>query len=116
MKYHIGLILYTVFGDDETGTARMEEWMVRTIRSGKVYAIRKNKFTYVKRSKVHGDWGWAKKIDWADRKSWKVGDKPPGLHATKKEAWQHALEDNCMHWWNDGPPKTKFERTVKRMT
>jgi hypothetical protein len=115
-KYHIGMILYTVLADDETGTARMEEWMVRTIRGGKVYAIWKNEFTYVKRSKVHGDWGWAKSIPQIYRRKWSKLQMPQCLHFTKQEAWNNALADNVIQWWEDGPAKDKFVRTVKRKT
>jgi hypothetical protein len=54
----IGQILYACYSDSDTGKVSFEEYHVRTIRKGKVYAILKASFTWGKRSTKNGDFGW----------------------------------------------------------
>jgi hypothetical protein len=54
----VGQILYACYSDGDTGKVSFEEYIVRTIRKGKVYAIMKAPFTWGKRSTKHGDVGW----------------------------------------------------------
>lgn len=103
MNYKIGQALYQVYTGDEINNYKCELWtyIVRSERGGFFYAIYKTEFTWVKQSKKHGDWGWAKVIDPLYRDKTPVGEKFRDLHTTKLAAWKAAkvsycTEEKCM--------------------
>lgn len=76
MKPKIGQSFWDLYVDD--GKIEFFEWIVTSIRRHKVpysyyqtefraHLIRKSSYTWVKRSKKHGDYGWAKNISRYDR-------------------------------------------------
>lgn len=89
IKYRVGQSLYDVLVGNN-GACELTEWIVRTIRGGKVTAIKKDQFTWVKLSSKNGDWGWAKSIDPLWRQSWSCGQPAP-LQTTKRLAWKDCL-------------------------
>lgn len=98
----IGTIYYSLYVDEETLQHDWDEWHVRTIRGGKVTAIRKDQFTWVKQSKKAGDWGWAKRIHSLWRNTWRQGSDPFGMHTTKL-----AEIKSVMHYHKDDLKITK---------
>lgn len=86
MADKVGQELYTVTLEPN-GKAQMELWILRTIRKGRCFAVRKDQFTWIKRSKKQGDYGWANYISEYDRYSWPIGSRPDHLRTTKRSAW-----------------------------
>ena len=77
-KYKVGQVLHRVFyaeADPDEGlkaSLEVDEFVVRSIRKGWVSAVLKLKHvTWVKVSKKHFDWGWAKNIPQWCRTKWK---------------------------------------------
>lgn len=100
MNYKISQVLYYVHADEDTGKVSIDEWIVRTIRGGRVYAIVKTPWTWVKLSNKHFDWGWAKDIPNYCRDSCREGEKMAQLHTTELAALRARLKssycpDNC---------------------
>jgi len=110
MKYKKGQDLYSLCVDDD-GKCEMDVYRVRTIRGGLVYAILVTSFTWGKRSKKNGDWGWLDPIPYWCRYCRRVGESfsTLGLHTTKRAAW--ADKNNLKYL--DPEPKKKAARTIK---
>ncbi|WP_027859755.1 hypothetical protein [Marinobacterium jannaschii] len=110
----IGLVFYSVdaYFDPEKNstTTEVSEWYVRSIRALRgtisrhgikfrggfqprkyVNLTRKNAYTWVKKSRQHGDFGWASSISKYDRQQFRLGDEhlPFGLYTTKLQAAKH---------------------------
>lgn len=89
MKYKIGQELYTYYvgtEDETSGKLSLHTHIVRTIRGGKVYAILKESYTWGKRSKKHGDYGWLDPLPAWCRTWVRVGCKFSWLFTTKRQA------------------------------
>ena len=104
MKYKVGQILFQAWTDVDPDTNRLSgginEYQVRTIKGGHVYAIQKEKgVTWVKRSKKHFDWGWSDNIPYYYRKNWKVDEAPRDVYTTIRGAWVAHLK--TMRWWEE---------------
>lgn len=117
MKYKIGQLLYRPDADLETGKCELDVFMVRTIRSGFVYAIAKvNGITWGKRSTENGDIGWLNPIDPVFRYRIQFGGKFQYLHTTKLKAWQALLsESKKSEYFNSDELKNKAIATCRRM-
>lgn len=88
-RYKVGQTLYEATINEPDGSFEWNEHVVRTIRGGRVYAILKTSFTWGKRSKKHGDFGWLDPLPKWCRTSWREGDNPPewrGMATTKLAA------------------------------
>lgn len=107
-----GTVLFEV-DIDVDGTCRIQHWVVRTVRGGKVTAIRKDQFTWVKRSLRNHDWGWADDIRSYDRRSWPIGAAPLGVFTTVLAAWKDAHKRQ-LEWWLEEPHLSKARRTIAR--
>lgn len=79
---------------NETSTLEIDEYHVTKIDARGVYLIEKNSVTWVKLSKSHYDYGWAKTIDHYYRKHIKINEtaKDVGLFKTKKAACKDSLK------------------------
>lgn len=77
---------------DGDGKIDWTRWRVRTIRGGFVYAIAVYPWTWGKRSKKRGDFGWLDPIGPLWRRKWRVGGtRPPELGATRLQAITHEI-------------------------
>jgi hypothetical protein len=96
-KYKVGQKLYSVC-IHEDGKCEMETHIITTIQNRKrsqyldgthqyVYAVQYiHGITWIKLSKKHGDFGWAKDVNLY--RSFAVEGKPfSSLHTTKRQAW-----------------------------
>lgn len=81
-----GTILHECSVEDGTGKITWDEWHVRTVRGGKVYAILKASFTWGKLSKKTGDFGWLDPIPPWCRCSKRIDAEWDGIATTKKKA------------------------------
>lgn len=117
MSYKVGQVLYSVSYDTEKSKFYSEEWHVRTIRGGQVTAIMKDEFTWVKLSKTHGDWGWAKSIPPLWRETWAEGTTPGrGIAPTRLGAWKAVRKELARGWiLDEGPELEKALATADRM-
>lgn len=89
----VGQILYACYSDDTTGKVSFEEYHVRTIRKGKVYAILKGPFTWGKRSSKHGDFGWLDPVPaWCRERV--DGNRCSWLFTTKLQAIRSEIKDH----------------------
>lgn len=97
----VGDVYWAIGADDDTGKIEWEEYIVRTIRKDKIYATQKNQWTWGKRSKKNGDFGWLDPVHSAWRAMWRVGDKklPRHLATTRLQALRLALK--CQQDWGD---------------
>ena len=86
MKYKEGQTLYEYISSDTKGTVEIQEWRVRSIRKGRVTAIAVTSFTWVKLSKKHGHFGWAKSIPQWCRETFSPADTSLRLQTTKRAA------------------------------
>lgn len=91
MKYRSGETLVRCVIDDETGRPSYDNYRVRSILCGKVYAVQVNEWTWVKlawgRDKAHG---WARVIDPLYRQSCREGERFDCLHRTRGAALRQA--------------------------
>ncbi len=88
----VGDVFYTVYIDHEEGGHQLEEWHVRTVRTGQAHLVEKTKWTWVKLSTTNGDYGWAPKIDDWNRKTVPInGPLPADFSTTKRGAYRLAL-------------------------
>lgn len=113
----VGTEFFEVFIDEATGECRMETWEVRTIRGGRITAIHRDRFTWVKLSKKNGDFGWAKTIDPLWRATWDVQHPRPGyLALNKRAAWRKLLNDGLSGrlYIDDETILAKIIKTAKR--
>ena len=103
----------------DDGTCEVRTWVCRTIRGGKYTFILKNAFTWVKQSKKHHDWGWAKTIRPDDRYTYNPNafiKQDFKLHKTKLEAWK-SEDTEDMSWLADDdndPAIVRARNTIKR--
>jgi len=89
----IGDVFYEYWVSEETGKVSLEEHVLRTIRGKWAYAIWKNEFTWGKRSRKHGDFGWRDPISREWRTKWLIaGERPGKLATTKLMAIRYAIE------------------------
>ncbi|MCB5201667.1 hypothetical protein LH464_04140 [Neorhizobium sp. T786] len=79
-----GDVLFEVWAEDGNGKIAWSEWVVRSIRKGTVYATLKASWTWGKKSKKHGDFGWLDPIGPEWRVSWPVDGEPRGQLATTR--------------------------------
>lgn len=62
---------------DDDGKVVTDEWVCTVVRGSVAYLIRKDRYTWVKRSsRAHGDYGWSKTIHPLDRLRVEVGAVP----------------------------------------
>jgi hypothetical protein len=89
----VGRQLFDVDVDYLSGECEMQIWEIRTIRVGKITAIQRNEWTWVKLSSKNGDWGWARSIDSFWRKTWpQNAEIPSSLSTTRAGAWRRVLK------------------------
>lgn len=112
MNYKLGKVLYSANVDDD-GKVDLEEWIVRTIRGGKITAVWKNNVSWGKRSPKHGDFGWLPNIPHWMRQSWAVGGEPMLLYPTKKQAYAHILR-GLTHYVDEGTDA--YDRAKRQLT
>ncbi len=75
-------------------SAYLSLYVVTVIRKGKVHLVRKNSSTWVKKSKKHYDYGWAKRIDSWDRETFDLeGGLPEDYSWTKAAAYRKAIAE-----------------------
>lgn len=118
MKPKIGQSFWSIYVED--GKIEFDEWRVRSIQrrcwakpivgikdSGYyrtvAYLIRKTEFTWIKRSKKHFDYGWAKNIRPPDRKQLYLADD--GDLLTTKWDWLFSTKLQAL--------KNEEKRTLK---
>lgn len=109
-----GSVFYTITHDDD-GKPCVEQWIVRTIRSGKITAIWKISSTWGKRSTKTGDYGWIDPVPQWCRRSWRVGTKPWGLFTTKRQAVQYDLKNTVPDDFDTPEQYERFISGLKRM-
>lgn len=98
MNYKTGKILYHVYVDSDDGKFFLSEYIVRTVRGGYAYAVKKeNGTTWVKKSKKSGDFGWSDSIPSYYREKTKVGEPFCGLQTTKLAAYRAALKSGLKY-------------------
>ena len=79
--------------DDEDFELSTSEYIVRTIRGGRVYATDKIKgVTWVKKSKKHFDWGWSSNVPPWLRRSTDQGVPFYSLYTTKLQGLKVELK------------------------
>lgn len=127
----IGDEYFHLFIDESTGE---HEWWIYRVRSVQnrvtksmfpdlipdhvtryVYAIQINEFTWGKRSKKHGDFGWLDPISSVWRDKWKVGTKPHGLFLTKKQALKAEMAEYDARNYDSPEIADKVLKKLKRM-
>jgi hypothetical protein len=86
-----GKVYYAITITDD-GKITVENWVVRTVRGGKITAIWKLPYTWGKRSTKNGDFGWLKNIPTWCRRTWKVDTEPYSIFTTKRRAIQYELK------------------------
>lgn len=97
MTFKIGQELYRAWADDE-GKCQCDVWVVRTIKAGKITAIERNEWTWVRNpDKFGGPRVWAKSIGKHERRSW-MDYQPCPLNVTKELAWKQCLEDELRYF------------------
>lgn len=80
--------------DDETSKVEIDEWVLRTIRGKHGYLIMKKSWTWGKRSRTNGDWGWLDPIpDWCRVKFSLDKGLPDRYARSKSQAVRVALAD-----------------------
>lgn len=78
--------------DTEDGSVELVHWIVTSVQKGAVFATQKADFTWVKRPKTNGDYGWAKNISpWFKRRFQVSAGPPPDWARTKAAAYGKAL-------------------------
>ncbi len=136
-----GTVFYSAIADydDEEGTAflDLDEWHVRSIRAkrgsktrygvritnpfidtrSQVNLVQKTEFTWVKRSKRHGDFGWSDNIPSYYRRQFALGESlPPYLFSTPLQALKYAragVEKDVEKSWLSRENADKVLRLVK---
>lgn len=112
MRWKVGQSLWMVMIDDDSKIT-MEEYVIRTIRGGKVHAIWKLQCTWGKRSTKSGDFGWLSPIPAWTRNSWKIDGEPWNLHTTKLQAIRSELKGLDI---DDFQSEALFEKAKKTLT
>lgn len=94
-KIKVGTVFYCLLPADND-KPEWNEYHVRTIRGGKIYAIWKlPRITWGKQSTKHFDYGWLDPLPAWTRISWPAGEMPPewrGLFTTKKAVKDHEIK------------------------
>lgn len=85
-----GETYYAANYDIETGKVSIEKYICRTIRKDVAYLIEVNEFTWGKRSKKHGDFGWRDPI-WPGWRSRVTSNSEKRFTLTKSAAIRAAL-------------------------
>lgn len=114
-KWKVGQILYWIMADEENGKISFEEYQIRTIRGGYVYAILKAEWTWGKVSKKHGDFGWLPRIPAWCRKKWKVDGEPHDLFKTKLAAIRDEIKTQDPRNFDDPAIYEKAMKTLRSM-
>lgn len=110
----VGDIYWEVAVLDGSGAIEWDQWIVRTIRGGKIYVILKTSYTWGKLSKRHGDFGRIDPIEPWCRKSWRVGEDMPKwylLATTKRGAILKALKSQ-KRYGEDGDYKLPITNEI----
>ena len=103
LNYRIGQELYRVCVYEDDGQSKMDQWRIRSKRRSRVYAVLVAPWTWVKRSKKHGDYGWATSIPSWCRESTEDGEPFTRLYTTKLQAWRAAKRSLRRGAFDDGP-------------
>ena len=111
-QWKVGQSLWMLMVDEATGKPEMEEWIIRTIRGGKVTAIWKLSCTWGKRSTKHGDFGWLPRIPSWTRQTWPVDRKPYNLFTTKLAAIREEIKTQDIR--NFDTPEA-FNKAIKSL-
>lgn len=115
-SWKVGQSLWMLLVDEETGQPKMEEYIIRTIRGGKVTAIWKLQCTWGKRSTKHGDFGWLKRIPAWTRGTWKVDGKlPMNLFTTKLQAIRSEIKNLDVRNFDTVAAYEKAHKSLKAM-
>lgn len=109
-----GKVYYGIVHGD-SGKPEFNEWVVRTVRGGRITAILKASFTWGKRSTKHGDYGWLPSIPKWCRTTWSVGREPFGLFTTKLQAVRHETKNTVVEDFDEPEQFAKFMAGLKRM-
>jgi len=109
-----GKVYYGIVHDDN-GKPSFDEWVVRTVRGGKVTAILKASFTWGKRSTKAGDYGWLPRIPAWCRTTWRIDREPFGIFTTKLQAVRHELKTTEPDDFDQPEQYDRFMAGLKRM-
>lgn len=82
----VGDEYFQAHADAEEGTVDVWHWIITSIREGTVHATQKTDYTWVKRSKTNGDYGWAKNISPWNKHRFRLADGAPKEWARSKAA------------------------------
>jgi hypothetical protein len=120
----LGKIYYHIFTDETTGKVEVVEYHVITVRGKYAYAVWKNVFTYGKRSKKNGDFGWLRPIgpEWRTRLSrfqtddwFNISPKSHSLFPTKLSALKDEFASQTEDNFDSHEIFEKAMRTLKSM-
>lgn len=115
MTYKIGQTLHWCYADSDDGVVETGIAIVTSFQKGYVHAVNKNKYTWVKRSTRHHDWGWSNSISRYDRHKAIIGRPLYGLYVTKGQALREERA-KVMSWEaDDSEHKDKILRTLQSM-
>lgn len=114
-KWKVGQSLFMIFCDETTGKVEIAEWIVRTIRGGKVSAIWKFESTWGKRSKKNGDFGWLPNIPAWARETWRVDSEPNNLKTTKLSAIRKEMRSIDRRWFESDEAFEKAKKNLKSL-
>lgn len=98
-KLKVGMVVWSVIGDYESGI-ELDKWVISIIRKRygtlRIYFIRKDSLTWVKKSSKHYDYGWADNIPYYSRQWITIDDYekrglPYGLSFSKSGAYKLAI-------------------------
>ena len=114
-KWKVGKPLFMVTTDDTTGKVEIGEYVIRTIRGGKVSAIYKlDGITWGKRSTKAGDYGWLKTIPKWCRETWsEVGEGRTYLFTTKLAAIRAEMKSLDIDHFESEEAYNKAMKTLK---
>ena len=132
-KLKVGIVVYSVYFDEEYGID-LSEHRLRTIRKNKqgiltAYFIKYVKgITWVKKSKKHGDWGWADNIEHWYRDSimlnvYEKNGLPHHMSFTKSGAFKKAIQkcegyikdmkNDKDGYWDDGDLESEMKMLTR---
>lgn len=88
-----GETYFRVSTDEETAEVDLDEYVLRTIRGKFGYLVLKASFTWGKRSKKHGDFGWLDPVPGWCRERFRISNGiPSGFSSTKRGAFEEAIK------------------------
>ena len=113
-KIRVGMDVYKVcVWDEDDGTIKteLETHRVSVIRKEVAFLIHKNKFTWGKRSRKTGDYGWLRDfITNDDRNQFTIGKRlPHGMSYTKRGAYTKAISTH-LRYWPEAVPRLRTAR------